>query len=263
MTATAWRHGGRIVAARPVTFAVYLAHYLAFYTLPLATGLLVRAAFDALSGHAPIGLNVWTLVALIAGAEVARLAVIFSTVRFGAAFHLGLASLMRGAMLNWLVSGPGARPAVGSAGETVSRFRDDVAAMDDFMEAWIDLSGEMLLCLGALAIMFSINAPITAAVVLPLIAVVTLTDRLTARIQRLRAASREATARVAGFIAEAFGAVQTLQVATAEQHVVAHLDGLNEARRQASMSDTVLAAILDGRRQYRWGGLGLGAVAGG
>ena len=31
MTASAWRHGGRIVAARPLTFAVYLAHYLAFY----------------------------------------------------------------------------------------------------------------------------------------------------------------------------------------------------------------------------------------
>jgi ATP-binding cassette subfamily B protein len=246
MTVNAWRHGARIVAARPLTFTVYLAHYLAFYTLPLAGGLVLRAVFDALSGHSPAGPNAWTLVALMAGVEVARLVVIYSTVRFGQAFHLGLASLMRGAMLDWLVSGPGARASIGSAGEAVSRFRDDVEAMDDFMEAWIDLSGEMLLCLGALAIMASINLGLTALVVLPLIGVVTLTDRLTARIQRLRAASREAGAKVAGFIAEAFGAVQALRLAGAEDRVVARLDALNEARRQAALADRVLSAVLDG-----------------
>jgi ABC-type multidrug transport system fused ATPase/permease subunit len=246
MTASAWRHGARIVAAGPVTFAVYLAHYLAFYTLPLASGLILRAVFDALSGRSPAGLNVWSLVALMAGIEVARLVVIYSTVRFGQAFHLGLASLMRGAMLDWLVSGPGARLGLGSAGEAVSRFRDDVEAMDDFMEAWIDLSGEMLLCLGALAIMASINLGLTVAVVLPLVLVVTLTDRLTARIQRLRAASREAAAKVAGFIAEAFGAVQTLRLAGAEDRVVARLDGLNETRRRTALADRLLSAVLDG-----------------
>ena len=49
MTVNAWRHGARIVAARPLTFTVYLAHYLAFYTLPLASGLVLRAVFDAKS----------------------------------------------------------------------------------------------------------------------------------------------------------------------------------------------------------------------
>ncbi len=259
MTANAWRHGLRIVAARPLTFAIYLAHYLVFYTLPLASGLILRAVFDALSGRAPAGPNVWTLVALMAGVEVARLVVIYSTVRFGQGFHLGLASLMRGAMLNWLVSGSGARAAVGSAGEVVSRFRDDVGAMDDFMEAWIDLSGEMLLCLGALAVMFSINAAITVVVVLPLIAIVTLTDRLAARIQRLRAASREASACVAGFVAEAFGAVQTIQVAAAEGRFVARLDRLNATRGQAALNDRFLTSVLDGLAA-NIAGVGMGLV---
>ena len=259
MSASAWRHGLRIVAARPLTFAVYLAHYLVFYTLPLASGLILRAVFDALSGRAPAGPNVWSLVALMAGVEVARLVVIYSTVRFGQGFHLGLAAQMRGAMLDWLVAGRGARAGVGSPGEVVSRFRDDVEAMDDFMEAWIDLSGEMLLCLGALAIMFSINAAITVAVVLPLIGIVTLTDRLTGRIQRLRAASRAAGAQVAGFIAEAFGAVQALQVAAAEDRVVAHLDELNEARRRTALSDRLLSAIMDGLAA-NIAGVGMGLV---
>jgi ATP-binding cassette subfamily B protein len=148
---------------------------------------------------------------------------------------------------------------IGSAGAVVSRFRDDVAAVDDFMEAWIDLSGEMLLCLGALAIMFAVNAAITTVVVLPLIAIVTLTDRLTGRIQALRAASREASAQIAGFIAEAFGAVQTIQVATAEDRVVAHLDRLNEARRRTALSDRLLSAIMDGLAA-NIAGVGMGLV---
>jgi ATP-binding cassette subfamily B protein len=259
MTVSAWRHGARIVAVRPVAFAVYLAHYLAFYTLPLASGLILRAVFDALSGHASAGFSVWTLVALMAGAETARLVVIFSTVRFGQAFHLGLASLLRGAMLGGLVGGPGPGATIGAPGEAVSRFRDDMAAVDDFMEAWIDLSGEMLLCLGALAIMFSINAPITAVVVLPLIGVVALTDRLTGRIQRLRAASREAAAEVAGFIAEAFGAVQAIRVGRAEAHVVAHLDRLNAARATTGVRDRLFSAVLDGLAA-NIAGVGMGLV---
>ncbi|MFI4973412.1 MAG: ATP-binding cassette domain-containing protein [Caulobacterales bacterium] len=258
MTSSAWRHGWRIVRAKPVTFAVYLAHYLAFYTLPLATGLIMRAVFDALTGHAAAGPSVWSLFALVAAAEITRLFVISSTVRFGVAFHMGVESRLRGAMLGWLVSGRG-RAAARASGETVSRFRDDVDAINDFMEAWIDLSGEMLLSLGALAVMFSINAVITSTVVVPLIAVVAATDRLSGRIQRLRAASREAAARVAGFIGEAFGAVSTIRVAGAEDQVVAHLDDLNEARRRAWIRDRLLGSVLDGLRA-NIAGIGIGVV---
>ncbi len=248
MSYGAWRHGARIVAAAPATFGVYLALYLAFYTLPLAAGLAMRAVFDALSGHAPAGANVWTFVGLVAGAELARLAVIASTVRFGTAFHLGVEARLRGAMLGWLVAGPPARAARPPPGETVSRMRDDVEVMNDFMEAWIDLSGELLLCLGALAVMFAINAWITAIVLLPLILAVAVTDRLTRRVQRLRAAARQAGARVAGFVADVFGAVEALRLAGAEARVVGHLDRLNEARRRAAIRDQLAGQLLEGLR---------------
>ncbi|HEY1751758.1 MAG TPA: ABC transporter transmembrane domain-containing protein, partial [Caulobacteraceae bacterium] len=244
----AWRHGARIVAAAPVTFAIYLALYLAFYTLPLAAGLALRAVFDVLSGHAAAGAGAWTFVALVAGAELARLAVISSTVRFGTAFHLGVEGRLRGAMLGWLVAGTPARSARPPPGETVSRMRDDVEAMNDFMEAWIDLSGELLLCLGALAVMFAVDAWITAAVVLPLILAVAVTDRLTRRAQRLRAAARETAARSAGFIADVFGAVETLRLAGAEARVVGHLDRLNEVRRRAAIRDQLVGQLLEGLR---------------
>jgi ATP-binding cassette, subfamily B, bacterial len=248
MSFGAWRHGARIVEGAPITFAIYLALYLAFYTLPLAAGLAMRGVFDALSGHAGAGANVWTFVALVAGAELARLAVISSTVRFGTAFHLGIEARLRGAMLGWLVAGAPARAARPPPGESVSRMRDDVDAMNDFMEAWIDLAGEALLCLGALAVMFAIDAWITLAVVLPLIAAVAVTDRLTRRVQALRADARQAGARVAGFIADAFGAVEALRLAGAEARVVGHLDRLNEVRRRAATRDALAGQLLEGLR---------------
>jgi ABC-type multidrug transport system fused ATPase/permease subunit len=244
----AWRHGARIVAAAPLTFTIYLALYLAFYTLPLAAGLATRAVFDALSGHAAAGANVWTFVALVAGAELARLAVISSTVRFGTAFHLGVEARLRGAMLGWLVAGAPARSARPPPGEAVSRLRDDVDAINDFMEAWIDLSGELLLCLGAVAVMFAIDAKITAVVVLPLILAVAVTDRLTRRAQRLRAAARQAGAKVAGFVADVFGAVEALRLSGAEARAVGHLDRLNEARRRAATRDALAGQLLEGLR---------------
>lgn len=256
----AWRHGARIVRAAPATFAIHLAHYLAFYTLPLAAGFALRGVFDALSGHARAGANAWTFVGLVAGAELARLVVISTTVRFGVAFHLGIESRLRGALLGWLVSGPpahAARPA--SPGDMVSRMRDDVDAMNDFMEAWIDLSGEMLLCLGALVAMFAINGEITAVVVAPLVLAVAFTDRLTRRVQRLRAAAREAGARVAGFVADVFGAVEALRLAGAEARVVAHLDRLNDERGRAAIRDQLAAQLLDGLRA-NLAGLGVGVA---
>jgi len=246
MNNNAWRHGARIVAAQPGLFALELVHYLIFYTLPLSVGLIMREIFDSLSGAAAATTSVWTLVALLAVVESSRLAVIFSAAWWSAALEYGREALLRSNMLAWLVSGPGARSLPGSSGEALSRFRDDVAEISSFMEAWIDTSGEMLLCIGAVVIMLSINVPITLVVVLPLILVVTVTDRLTDRIQRLRAESRNTGALVTGFMSEVFGSIQALKVAAAEQPVAAHLERLNERRRIAFIRDRVFNALLMG-----------------
>lgn len=251
----AWRHGYRIVRQRPFLFAVGLVHYIAYYSLPLLVGLVMRAILDRLGGTG----SVWTLVAVLAGVEAARLGVITSVVRFGTVFDYGVETLLRHNVLDRLVEGPAARPPGWSSGEAVSRLRDDAAVMNAFMEAWIDMPGEMLLCVGAVAIMLSINATITLVVVSPLIAVVVVTDRLTGTIQRLRAASREAGARTLGFIADVFGAVQALRVAGAETSALQHLARLNEVRSRTWIRDSVFTASI-ASFSSNVSVLGLGAV---
>jgi ATP-binding cassette subfamily B protein len=60
-----------------------------------------------------------------------------------------------------------------------------------------------------------------------------------------RAAAREATSRVTGFLGELLGAQLAIRVAGAASHAVAHLGELGEARRRHALRDSVFAELLD------------------
>ncbi len=246
MSENTWRHGWRIVRQHPVLFPVSLVHYLLFYSLPLLAGLVLREIFDALGASVSAGHNAWTLVGVLAGVEVSRLVVIYSAAWFGTRFDYGVETLLRHNMLAWLVRGPGARRLPATSGDALSRFRDDVGEINSFIEAWIDLPGELLLCIGAIVIMLSINVPITLTVILPLMMVVVVTDRLTGRIQVLRNLTRQSAADASGFLGEALGAIGAVRLAGTQAHVVAHLEMLNEKRRHAATRDRAFDAMLAG-----------------
>src|SRR6266511_769169 len=66
-----------------------------------------------------------------------------------------------------------------------------------------------------------------------------------ARLERARAARRAGTARVTGEIGEIFGAVQAIQVAGAEDAVVARLRHLGNQRQSAMLRDQLQTLGLD------------------
>ncbi len=55
-----------LVRYRPGLFALNLLLWSLFYAVPLSTGLLIRAFFDALTGGQQARLGIWALVALLA-----------------------------------------------------------------------------------------------------------------------------------------------------------------------------------------------------
>ena len=79
-----------------------------------------------------------------------------------------------------------------------------------------------------LAIMITINAWITLAVLLPLALIVVVTQRVAEWLEQYRKASREATGAVTGFLGEIFGAVQAIKVAGAETQIIKHFGALND-----------------------------------
>jgi ATP-binding cassette subfamily B protein len=243
MRAIAWRHAWGLIRNHPGSFFASLAFYIAFFTLLLAPGYITRFIFDALSGHARAGFNIWSLIGLMLAMELARVgALYFGGVLYNVFYYSSEAVLKRN-MLRWLVSAPGPQTLPGSTGEAVSRFRDDTLEAVGLATILI-VSPQIFTGVIGFAIMLSINAPIALLVVPPVIATVVVTYLLTRGIQRYRKAAREATAEVTSFIGETFGAVQAVKLAGAEARLISRLADLNDARGAASIRDLMLSTGL-------------------
>lgn len=245
-TRPVWWVAAQLIRARPGYFAVCLVFATLTFCIPLAAGLVTRAFFDVLTGRAPAGLDVPTVIALFVAVAVVEKGA-ETGLDFGwVSFKNACALLLRRNLLRALLRAHGARGLIDSPGEAMSRFRDDADEIADAMDGLIDLIGRTFFAAGALVVMYRIDPAITLLVFLPLSILVALVDRLRERTAGLRRASHEAVGRVTGFLGELFGAVQTLKVAGATPHVVAHLRALNATRRRAAVRDKVFYDLLDG-----------------
>jgi ATP-binding cassette, subfamily B, bacterial len=242
---TTWRAVWLLARYKPGVYLLNFGMWTLFYTIPIGAGLLIGAFFDTLSGNSQAGWSVWTIIAMLAGTQFARVTILYVAIISWSDFWLSIEALLRRNMLGWLVQGRGSRTLPGSSGEAVSTFRDDTEAAIEYMDGWLDLMGEAVYTLIALTIMLSINPLITVVAALPLIVVIFTANLLTGKLRHYRRLNREATSKVAGFIGELFGGVQAIKVASAEQHALGHLSGLNDTRRRAALMDNLLTQLLD------------------
>lgn len=240
-----WHATWKLAKYKPWNYLLNFVLWTLFYTLPLTTGLITKAFFDSLSGSEQIGVSVWTLIALLIGASLARILVLYLGLVTWSDFWFTIEALLRKNMLGWLVGGPGARQLHASPGETVSTFRDDTEAVMEYIDGWLDLTGEAVFTIIALWIMLSINPTITLIAAAPTVAIVAFANMMTGRLRKYREANRTATSRVTGFVGELFGGIQAVKVASAEEHTMGYLRGLNETRRKAALMDSLLTQMLD------------------
>ncbi|MFL7810194.1 MAG: ATP-binding cassette domain-containing protein [Anaerolineae bacterium] len=210
----------------------------------LAPGLIVRAFFNVVTGTAAAGLNIWSIVAMVVAIFVGRQIGSYGFVYADVPLFAHIATLLRRNMLKYVLRRPGAAALPESPGEAISRFRGDTIEIPLFV-IWInDLVIGVLITIAALAIMLTVNVPITLLALLPPVGVALGAHAATGRIEAYRRASRKAAGQVTGFIGELFGAVQAVQVAAAESSVSAHFDALNEERRAMALRDRLFNEIL-------------------
>nr|WP_246351584.1 ABC transporter ATP-binding protein [Deinobacterium chartae] len=229
---------------RPWLFALNVLLWMGFHSLPLAFGLLTKAIFDALSGGAAASASAWPFVILLAASQLGRVGVFALAFQAWSHFWLSTEALLRHNLLDYLLRARGSRQLPDSAGEAVSRFRDDVDDVVRYVESWTDLAGFVGYALGAAALMFAIDPLITAVVLLPMLGMVLLTRLLSPRIRRYRRVYREATARVTSFIGETFGAVQAVKLSAAEEPVARHFETLGQKRHHSALRDTLLTELI-------------------
>jgi ATP-binding cassette subfamily B protein len=156
-----------------------------------------------------------------------------------------MSALLRRNILASILEQPGASALKHTPGDALSRLREDANYAEDAISWTLDAIGMGSFAIVSIGILLSISTRITLFVFVPLIGVIALSQMAATRIHHLRKTSREATGRVTSAISEMFDAVQSIKVAGAEGHVIAHYSSLGNIRRSAMLKDRLMTQLLD------------------
>lgn len=248
-TASSFRFAWRVLRSDPSTWLISVSLWVLFFTLPLASGLLLRVVLDKLAPGD--GTGIWGLVAVLAGFEIGRWLILLpAIVQWHGAFvywhTVPRVNVMRSLGQD---PGPVTGRLPGSPGEAVSRFRDDARDIAQVLDVWLDLVAATLGAVGGLAVLAFISPPAAVAMLVPVVVVLWTGQVLGARLRRWRWDERQATAGITGFIGDAFGAIGAVKVSAAEPAVLRRFESLGHARATAARRDQVgtqLSQVLGG-----------------
>ena len=212
------------------------------YVIPSA--LIIREIFDAITGEAAVGLNLWTLIVIWTVANWFHTIVVVPFDGVSAKFLQGLieGTLQRNLLETVLESRP--KGTTISDGDVLNRFRDDVEALVEPVIQLTLIFGVGVSGIVAIYIMATIDPVITLVALLPGVLVFGFTKALGGRIDALRQRSREATGKVSSSLGEFLGAVQAVQVANAEERAVEHFQRLSARRRSTDLKEGILDGLL-------------------
>jgi ATP-binding cassette subfamily B protein len=223
----------RLIRYQWVDFLLHSIFVLLFFGLQVVPGLIVRQVFDTIGQGTPAAASqtaLWGLIGLYFAAEVVRMLCSLGGEWFGWTFRLAVGALLQRNLFASILRRPGDLPLPVSTGEALNRFDEDIGEVGDF-PTWIpDQLGKWIAAAIAVLIMGRINLTITLVVFLPLVGVGLLTRWGWKHILYYRKASAAAGDAVSGFLGEMFGAVQAIQVASAEDAVTSRLEALGDHR---------------------------------
>ena len=241
-----WQYIWQLIRFRPWLYlALGILEILFFGVFPQIVAWITYTFFNTLTGEAQIEIGVPALIGLLVATALGRAAAIFGDVAVYFTFMYNVAALLRKNIFEHILHRPATRAVPGSPGEAISRFRDDVNEVANFMAESLILLGFGSFAVVAVVVMVRIDVRITAVVILPLVVVVAIANAAMRNVEKYRQAHRQATANVTDFIGEIFGAVQAVQVATAEERIVGRFERLNETRRKAALRDRLFNELLN------------------
>lgn len=240
-----WTFLWKLMRYRPGLYVLNALAWTLIYLAPIVPGWITKQFFDTLSGGAAYRFSITTLIILLIASALGRAMLIILGFITDVQFRFRVGALLRRNILSHILREPGAKAIPCSPGEAISSFRDDVDQVEETISWSVDALGMTCFALVSFTILYKINAAMTTWVFVPLVIVVTIAQLSTTLLQKYRAASREATSQVTGAISEMFSAVQSIQVAGAEDRVIHRFRKLNDNRRQAMLKDQLLTQMLD------------------
>jgi ATP-binding cassette, subfamily B, bacterial len=248
-TIPTWKLTGLMIKNQWWVYTLYFLFSVLIFAEQLAPGLIVKIIFDRLSGQgAQSNVNfLWGMIAVYLSIELARLFVAIGYEYYGMTFRLLTTSLLRSNLMASILRRRSDQPLPVSSGEALNRFHynEDMGEVTDF-PTWIpDQVGKWVAAAIAVVIMARINLTITLVIFIPLFSIIILSRLAWGRLLATYREGRLALDASTGFLGEAFGAIQAVKVAGAEEGVVDHLDSLNHARAQVEVRQVFYRGLLE------------------
>jgi ATP-binding cassette, subfamily B, bacterial len=207
-------------------------------------GLIIQRIFNLLEHETQFTWAFWGLIALVCAVALTRVAALLSGIFVELTGYFISTGLLRTNAFARLLARADARALAFPTGDLINRLDKDAGLLAGFVAGINMQIGMAVGAIVAVVLMVRIDPFITAVVLVPFAIVTLIAQAATARLYVYNRASRAADSRVSAFLGEIFGAVQALQVASAEEQVTGHLRQLNHARRHAALMDTLFNHIL-------------------
>ena len=254
-----WRLAWRVSQHRARLFWLGWALFVLFFTFPVLGGWLLGRGFHALEAGDHTKVYWFAAAALLT--DVCRMATIHAGALVWTQVWVHMQTLVRANLLTAQLAsgGPEAGQPVGSSGEAITHFRDDVEDVTMFVDGLLDVSAGLVFTVLAAFVLGSIDPGAAAILMVPLAGVAIATRVLDERIKRYRATDRVASAAVGGFLGDVMSAATTVKVNGASAPTLNRLRTLVDARRHTAVRDRVLD---DGVQAFAQGAadVGLGFV---
>ena len=214
------------------------------YAMFLIPGLLVRAVLDTVSGDATSGPGLWSLLAILAAAQIAAF---FGGGLGGWYSHQHAqqtyATLARANLLTRLLRRPAATALPFPPAEALARFDSDVDQVSGQV-VFLETIAEALVILIAVVLLWLLAGWVAALVVAPLVAIAVGASLSSSRLTRLRQALQESIGEVTTFLGGVFGALPVVRTSGAESGCVERFRFLTDTRRRAMLRDTLITQSL-------------------
>jgi ATP-binding cassette subfamily B protein len=242
-----WSTLWQLIRYRPALYFADLILTVGGWMLFLVPAYVAREFFQTLTKGHTVSFSILGLLAVLVGAQLARVAVILGNVAVDVTFRFTAGALLRKNMLTHVLQRPAIQAVSQSPGQVLSRFRDDVNEATNYLSFMIllDVVGAVVFSVIALTMMMRIHFTFTLLVFVPLVGVVVAASAVSRRIDRYRQASRKAVGEISGFIGEVFGAVLAIQVAAAQGSVIQRFRTLNEERGRAMLRENVFGTAIN------------------
>jgi ATP-binding cassette subfamily B protein len=234
-----------MIRYRPWLYSINALLWALIHLAPLLPGLIIQRFFNVFDSPDSSSYLVWSLIALLVATALGRGVLFISGVYTDQIHRFTMSALLRRNILAAILEQPGAAAIKHTPGDALSRLREDAQSAEDAISWTLDIIGMASFAAISIAVLLGISVRITLFVFVPLIGVVAASQMAATRLYRLRKSSREATGQVTSAIGEMFDAVQTIKVAGAEPHVIAHYRMLGNLRRTAMLKDRLMTQLLD------------------